>query len=117
MHSKHRREDQQRRRRIKLEDEEAELAEIQLQLAEEKRQEEERKAQVAAEQAQVRQQNDERTATKRAALMKEQAEDRALMAETLRTLEKQEQDRIQAMNDFYVRPDPRYYISLRLRSR
>ena len=86
-----------------MEDEEAELAEIQRLDALDAQRAAATKAALAAEQAAVREQNDMRLAAKQEAEAHAKAEDRELMAETLRTLDKQEADRRARLAEFHVR--------------
>lgn len=89
--------------RLKLEDEQAELADVKKQLEEEQAAAEATKKRLAVEQAQLWKDNDERIAAKQAARAAERAEDARLLEETMRALEKKEKDRQQALKDFHVR--------------
>lgn len=97
------REKQNRKMRMKLEDEQAELDDIKRQLEEEQAQEKAAKTRLAAEQAQLRKENDDRIAAKHAARAAENAEDARLLEETIKSLEKKDKDRQQALKDFHVR--------------
>lgn len=96
------REQQNKKLRIKLEDEQSELADIKMQLKEEQAAAEATKKRLAVEQAQLRRANDDRIAAKQAARARENAEDARLVQETMAALEKKEKDRQQALKDFHV---------------
>lgn len=81
------------------------------QLAEDERKQAATKATMQQEMNRVRAQNEAWIEAKRAAAAKVKEEDKALMRETMRTLEKQEADRLQAMKDFHVR-HPRKEVSV-----
>ena len=89
--------------RRKVEDEEAELRETQRLLDVDRRAAEAAKQAVAQEHERVQAENAARIAAKHAAAAREKAEDKALMEETIRTLEKQAANRAQATKDFHVR--------------
>lgn len=88
---------------MKLEDEQAELADVKKQLEAEQAAADESKKKLAAEQAQLRKENDARIAAKQVARAKENAEDARLLAETMQALEKKDKDRQKALKDFQVR--------------
>jgi Na+-translocating ferredoxin:NAD+ oxidoreductase RnfC subunit len=96
------REKQAHKLRLKLEDEQAELAEIKKQLEEERIAADATKKRITAEQAQWRRENDKRIAAKQAARAKENEEDARLIDATMKALEKREKDRQQALKDFHV---------------
>lgn len=89
--------------RRKLEDEHEELRETQRLLGAEREAAEAAKQALAREHERVRAENMARIAAKHAEAEREKAEDRVLMEETMRTLEKQAADRAQATKDFHVR--------------
>ena len=86
----------------KLEDEQQEIAEVHRQLAEDERKQAATKATMQQEMNRVRAQNEAWIEAKRAAAAKVKEEDKALMRETMRTLEKQEADCL-----LYTSPSPR----------
>eukprot|EP00892_Ulva_mutabilis_P007994 jgi/Ulvmu1/5567/UM023_0104.1 len=92
---------QAQKMRIKMEDENLELQQIQreLQLEQQKAAEDKRDRQ--AEQERWRSENEARIVAKQAAREHAMADDRRLMEETLRTLEANEQQRLKQLHDFH----------------
>lgn len=96
-------ENQEQERRSCLETERKELDRIQKQLENDLEAEEERRRQFVAEMEAQRRENDAAIARKRSLEKQEAKEDARLVEETLKTLERQELERVKKLEEFHAR--------------